>query len=350
MESDCRKIRCDVPTCSVCIANYNGMGVIEACLRSVITQTIDFPIEIIVHDDASTDDSVAFIREHFPRVRLIESRENVGFCVSNNRMVSQAQGQYILLLNNDAELLPDALQKLYDYARQQGATTGGLPLLLGLPQYNAATGNLIDRGAMLDPFLNSLTNFEHDDVGMVCGACLWIPKHLWDEIGGFPEFFHTLAEDMYLCCRARLKGCSVKVLKDSGFKHWVGATLGGGKVSEQQRLSTSFRRRSLTERNKCFAMAICYPFPIFQVIFPIHLMLLIAEGAVLSLIKRNPNFLKQIYVPAIRELWHQQDLIFSLRQKVQAERRIPIKNFFNVFGMIPYKLKMLMRYGLPEVR
>lgn len=349
MECDSREIRGDLPACSVCIANYNGMGVIEACLRSVITQNVDFQIEIIVHDDASTDGSVEFIREHFPQVRLIESRENVGFCVSNNRMAAEVGGQYILLLNNDAELLPDALRKLYDYARKQQATTEGLPLLLGLPQYNAATGNLIDRGAMLDPFLNSLVNFEHEEVGMVCGACLWIPKNIWDEIGGFPDFFHTLAEDMYLCCRARLKGCSVKVLKDSGFNHWVGATLGGGKVSEH-RLSTSFRRRSLTERNKCFAIAICYPFPIFQIIFPIHLILLIAEGAALSLIKRNPIFLKQIYLPAIRELWHQREMIFSLRQKVQAERRISIKKFFKVFCLIPYKLKMLMRYGLPEVR
>ncbi|NJL58493.1 MAG: glycosyl transferase, partial [Desulfobacteraceae bacterium] len=215
--------------------------------------------------------------------------------------------------------------------------------------YNAASGELIDRGAMLDPFLNSLVNFEHEEVGMVCGACLWIPKSLWDEIGGFPEFFHTLAEDMYLCCRARLKGHPVISLKYSGFKHWVGASLGGGKVSEQ-RLSTSFRRRSLTERNKCFAMAICYPFPIFQIIFPIHLTLLLAEGVILSLIERDSQFLKRIYVPVIRELWKHRELIFSLRQEVQATRHASIKEFFKAFSIIPYKLKMLIRYGLPEVR
>gem|GEM_PF-3707662 len=69
-------------------------------------------VEIIVHDDASTNASAAHIRTHHPDVRLIESAENVGFCIANNRMAAAARGRYLLLLNNDATLLPDALETL----------------------------------------------------------------------------------------------------------------------------------------------------------------------------------------------------------------------------------------------
>jgi glycosyltransferase involved in cell wall biosynthesis len=72
---------------SVCIANYNGAGIIDACIRSVLAQDCGFPVEIIVHDDASPDGSGQHVQECYPSVRLLESSENVGFCVSNNRMV-----------------------------------------------------------------------------------------------------------------------------------------------------------------------------------------------------------------------------------------------------------------------
>ena len=103
-------------TCSVCIANYNGMGLIDACIDSVRTQDCGFTVEIIVHDDASTDDLAAHIAARHPDVRLIASRENVGFCVSNNRMAAAAQGEYLLLLNNDATLHPGALATLMQEA------------------------------------------------------------------------------------------------------------------------------------------------------------------------------------------------------------------------------------------
>ena len=107
------------PVCSVCIANYNGRGYIDRCLKSIQEQDCFFPLEIIVHDDASTDGSVQYIRKNYPGVLLIESKENVGFCVSNNRMVARARGRYILLLNNDAELFPDAVRTLHTEALSQ---------------------------------------------------------------------------------------------------------------------------------------------------------------------------------------------------------------------------------------
>ena len=171
------------PVCSICIANYNGAAVIGPCLESIYDQDFHLPLEIIIHDDASTDSSVDFIRHRFPDVTLIVSESNVGYCVSNNRMVSRARGRYILLLNNDAALHRDAIRTLYNHAERQPG-----PAILGLPQYDMQTGELIDRGSLFDPFLNPVPNLDpgRTDVGMVMGACLWIPKALWEELGGFP--------------------------------------------------------------------------------------------------------------------------------------------------------------------
>ena len=336
----------DVPICSICIANYNGMGIIDSALQSIMAQDCDFPIEIIVHDDASTDGSVDFIRQNFPEVKLITSEVNIGFCVSNNRMVSKAKGEYILLLNNDATLLPDAISTLYIEARQQEP-----PGILGLPQYNFFTEELIDRGMLFDPFINAVPNLstKRSDMGMIIGACLWIPKTLWDELGGFPEWFHTLGEDMFLCCLARLRGYPVRIIHSSGFKHRVGNSIGGGKVVTN-RLSTRKKRRAFSERNKSFVISLTYPAPFFQLIFPLHLSLLLVEGVLLCLIKKDPKLFRSIYIFCIRALWQERKRLCDLRGNIQSSRRISSSRFFSPFIFIPYKLLMLIKHGVPEIK
>jgi GT2 family glycosyltransferase len=175
----------------VCIANFNGINVIDDCIRSVINQIGSIPVEILIHDDASTDGSTSYIKARYPEARIIESQINVGFCIANNRLAEQAQGQYILLLNNDAALLPDALQTLLCEAERLNTSA-----ILSLPQYNAQTGDLIDIGCLLDPFLNPVPNQnpQRNDVGMVIGACLWISRKLWNELEGFPEWFESIGK------------------------------------------------------------------------------------------------------------------------------------------------------------
>lgn len=334
------------PVVSVCIANYNGMTVIDACIQSVLQQDCDFPIEIIVHDDASTDGSPDHIRRHYADVLLIESQENVGFCISNNRMAQRARGDYLLLLNNDAELFPDALRCLHEAAQELGR-----PAILGLPQYDAERGGLIDRGSLFDPFLNPIPNLDTQriDVGMVIGACLWIPRSLWHDLGGFPEWFHTLAEDMYLCCAARLQGYPVRVLAASGFRHWVGLSLGGGKLTNAKRLYTSRKRRTLSERNKSYVMAMMYPALVLYFLLPLHLLFLVMEGVLLCLIKRDWTLFKDVYGGCILSLWGQRDRLCKSRKKLQAQRNTNWLKFSEVFTARPYKLLMLLRYGLPRI-
>ncbi|MES9903793.1 MAG: glycosyltransferase [Sedimenticola sp.] len=334
------------PFISICIANYNGMSVIDDCIQSILQQISGLEIEILVHDDASTDESVAHIRKFYPDIQLLESDKNVGFCIANNRMASIARGEYLLLLNNDAALYPDALITLH-----RAAVEIGRPAILGLPQYKFDTGELLDIGSLFDPFLNPVPNknSQRGDVAMVMGACLWIPKVLWDEIGGFPEWFHTLTEDMYLCFVALVYGYNVNVLNTSGFKHWVGKSLGGGKV-KRGKLETTYKRRRMSERNKTFVMLLCLPSIMLAAILPIHLVLLLFEGILLSIIKRDKEIWSSIYSYTFESMWVERKRLLRERKRIQNRRSIRYREILSIFIWYPYKLKMLVAHGLPNLQ
>jgi len=334
------------PVISVCIANYNGIDVIGPCVESVLCQKFSQQIEIIIHDDASTDDSVRYIKDHFPRVKLLVSKQNVGFCVSNNKMAAIAQGQYLLFLNNDTELFPNALASLFDHANKSGRSE-----ILGLPQYDMETNKLIDIGSKFDLFLNPVPNTDPKikKVGMVIGACLWIPKSLWNKIGGFPEWYSTLSEDLYVCLVAHIWGYSSNIVTDSGFKHWVGHSLGGGKV-KKGKLATTFKRRRLSERNKTYTMLLCYPLLLLIAVLPLHLLYLFVEGMLLVALKQDINIWRNIYAPTFHDCWKLKSHLTQERKKAQQYYSVKFKDFISIFVWYPYKLKMVIKHGLPNIK
>jgi GT2 family glycosyltransferase len=250
-----------------------------------------------------------------------------------------------LLLNNDAALFADALQTLLTEALRFEQ-----PAILALPQFDATTGALVDRGCLLDPFYNPVPNLNPNctDVAMVIGACLWIPKKLWDELEGFPEWFGSIAEDMYLCCRARLAGYAVRALAVSGYRHWQGRSFGGNKP-QGSRLCSTFRRRQLSERNKTFVLIVVSPAVLLALVLPWHLLLLHVEGLLLSILKMDASVWARIYAPITPALWRKQTQLWSLRQATQGRSRINLRNWLRFFVPVPYKMMMLCKYGLPKI-
>lgn len=333
------------PVCSVCIANYNGVGIIGDCIDSVLGQEGGVPIEIIVHDDASTDGSVDFIRQRYPNVELLAASENAGFCIANNRMVAHARGEFVLLLNNDAALFPDALASLFAAARAQPTAA-----ILTLPQYDWHTGQLVDRGCLLDPFYNPVPNLDPGrvDVAYVIGACLWISRALWNELGGFPEWMESIGEDIYLCCLARLRGHPVVALATSGFRHRLGESFGGARVTHGG-LSTTFRRRYLSERNKASALVVCTPGAWVWALLPLHGIGLMLEGTVLSAARWDFRIFRDVYARAIRSLAREFAHLRTTRHSVQASRVAGTRSYFRAFTWIPRKMMMLFRYGVPKI-
>lgn len=334
------------PAVSVCIANYNGERLLDDCIGSVLAQDGDAAIEIIVHDDASADGSVALLRERFPQVEVLASGENVGFCIANNRMVAHARGQFVLLLNNDAALFPDAVATLLSLAR-------GLPgpAILTLPQYDWASGALVDRGCMIDPFYNPVPNRDpaRAEVAYGIGACLWLPNTLWKELGGFPEWFESIGEDLYLCCLARLRGQPTIVARRSGYRHRQGASFGGNRP-DAGKLVTSYRRRSLSERNKTALLLSLTPSPLAWPLLVLHLALLCVEGASLAAIRRDHRIWTRIYWPAIALPVMHGARLMDMRRMAQDGRRAGLRAYLRAMRPIPRKLQLLFAHGLPRIR
>lgn len=335
-----------IPDISICIANYNGESVLHDCLQSVFAQRGDFTFEVLLHDDASTDASLALVSSHYPLVRTIENQSNVGFCISNNRMVSAAKGRYLLLLNNDATLRPGSL-----IALMRDAECGVRPTVLGLPQYTLHDGSLVDRGYEFDLFMNPIPVFEDEgrQVATATGACLWVPREVWDAVGGFPTWFESVAEDIYLCQAARLLGFPTRVLSTPGFDHWIGMNLGGGKIVAGK-LKTSTRRRALSERNKTAVMLLCYPASALLLLLPIHATFLAAEATLVLFSKGGRSKTTRIYGEIIPFLWRKRRDIFSLRRKLRAQKKLAGWRYMLRFRWLPHKLRMLLRHGMPDIR
>lgn len=339
------------PIISVLIANFNGEHVLPECMESVLLQEGAPQFEIIIHDDASQDDSLSVLesirtKHKEKEIRIIESTENSGFCVANNRMAKQARGDFLLLLNNDATLAPDALRTLLDTARAQ-ATKG----ILTLPQIDHQSGELVDRGCLLDPFYNPIPNkdLEIQEVGMAIGACMWIPRQLWEQLGGFPEWFESIGEDLYLCCRARLLGRTVQVATHSHYRHHQGASFGGNRI-KNNRIASTFRRRRLSERNKTYVLILCSPSLRLWLTLPLHLTLLAIEGMTLAAIERRWMIWTEIYANVFVNVFRNRARLQSERKNILLTRTLTARGYSKAFRLFPRKLQMLLLHGIPTLK
>lgn len=333
------------PRVSVCIAHYKGTDILRDCLDSVLGQFCEFPIEVIVHDDASDPAALMMLERDYPMVRVIASDENVGFCRANNRMVDQAQGEYILLLNNDAALYQGALEALSIAADSSPES------ILSLPQYDWNTGELVDLGCLLDPFYNPVPNrnFARTEVAMVIGACLWIKKKVWLELGGFPEWMGSIGEDIYLCCLARLTGRTINVVPTSAYRHRQGYSFGGNKPNSTGQLQTTYRRRRLSEINKTWVLVLMTPTALTWLLLGTHVAFLLLEGIILSILTGSFRTFTLIYWPTAKAVFSKPWSTIQKRREIQCRRSLSLQSFLSCFTATPRKAAMLFSYGIPAI-
>jgi len=198
---------------SIIVANYNGAHLIEECLSSVYSQPYR-PIEVIVVDNASTDDSVGVIENKFPDVRLIVNEYNMGFAEGNNRGVAKASGEYVVLLNNDTIVEAGWLPALID--------------MLKRPNVSVVTSKVVTEGVPSEFYtMNGTINYlgynimrEFTDLSQVFfagGASLIFRR---DEIGQpFLSEYFLYHEDVFLSWKLRLRGKSVAMAQQSIVHH-----------------------------------------------------------------------------------------------------------------------------------
>jgi GT2 family glycosyltransferase len=297
-----------------------------------------------VYDDASTDGSAPYIAENFPQVRLIEGERNVGFARANNIMAGAATGKYLLLLNNDAYLGAGALQALME------AANANPPAILSLRQLQAPGAELIDLGMGLD-FMFVPFPLEKEDASRlvsVIGACMFLPRSVFFELGQFPELFESIGEDLFLCLAARFSGRRIIVLAEHCYFHYAGYSFGGSRRAEKP--ATTIRRRALSERNRFWIALAVLPSPLLVPAAMAWLAAWTLEAVVLCLIAVSPGPALEIYLPALRETVKKRREILELRRGLQAMRVVRWRDFFRPFRFWPAKLDFLLRRGIPTLR
>jgi GT2 family glycosyltransferase len=200
----------------------------------------------------------------------------------------------------------------------------------------------------LDLFANPIPCLEPAaEVATVMGSCLWIRRDLWQRLDGLPAWFGSMAEDMYLCTRVRLLGLKVRVTATGGYDHAVGHSFGGGKVTGN-RLATSYRRRRLSELNKNRVIATCFPAPT-HLLLVVQFLLLLGEGAILSLLKRSTRPLREVYLPSIGGILGDIPRLRRERHRCMATRESGIVQFFSPIRLRHHKLTLLRRHGVPSI-
>jgi GT2 family glycosyltransferase len=221
---------------SIIVVNWNTRDLLKVCLRSIERHAGDTDHETIVIDNASEDGSAEMTRALFPAARLISNDQNLGFARAVNQGVQAARGTYCVLLNPDAELLPEAIQAGCAYLETHPeAAIAGAQLLNadGSPQNSIApiprlSTELFNKSILrrLFPrrFPGKETLFEEPiEVESVIGAFMVFPRNLIETIGLLDEGYFLFLEETDFCLRARRAGRRVMHLPSVRILHHQGA-------------------------------------------------------------------------------------------------------------------------------
>lgn len=244
---------------SVIVVNWNRRELLRACLSSLAGQAAaDF--EVVVVDNGSTDGSAEMAVREFSlsrafRLHVVRNKENRGFCAANNQGVAASTGEYVALLNNDAEADPgwlEALGEVFGEADDVGMAASKI-LVWEDPGRIDKAGHLIyldgqNRGrGSGEPDRGQYDRLEETLWPDGCAAMY--RRSMLDEIGGFDEDLFAYGDDAELGLRARIAGWRCLYAPKAVVRHHRGATLGVG----------SSRRLALIERNRVLLAAKLFP-------------------------------------------------------------------------------------------
>lgn len=221
---------------AVVILNYNGKHYLEKFLPSVCAYSTE--AEVIIADNASTDDSIAFLKNQYPELRIIQLSTNEGFSRGYNLALAQVNSEYYVLLNSDVEVTPHWLQAPIALLEEHPNIGACQPKLKAYHdkeafEYAGAAGGFIDYWGY--PFCRGrlFLSMEKDEgqydqtsfVFWASGACLFVRADLYHKLGGLEEDFFAHMEEIDFCWRLQSLGYQVAYTPDSEVYHVGGGTL-----------------------------------------------------------------------------------------------------------------------------
>lgn len=230
------------PVLSICIVTLNAQQYLRNCLESIKSQTGNLNYEIIIVDNASTDNTLEMLKENYPEIKVIVNKQNLGFTKPNNQAIRISKAEkYILLLNPDTILYESSLQNLVDFAEQhpdagiigpkvlnddgtfqkhckrgEGRPWETFTYFLGLSKFFPEVKFF---SGYLQTHLNE--NLTHE-VPAISGCCMLIRRATLDTIGSLDEDLFAYQEDTEYCVRARKAGWKVYYTPSAHITHLGG--------------------------------------------------------------------------------------------------------------------------------
>lgn len=209
---------------SVLIINYNTKDLTANCIKSIYASDTKYSFEIILVDNASSDSSVDSIEKIFPKVRLIENKQNVGFARANNQAANVAAGRYLYILNSDTEIEKDVIDKVISYG-DSNKKAGIIGTMVIFPdghlqknfyKFPSFFSELIffTLGIIKsnDWFLFNLNKYKGNqitepfEVDVIAGCSMFVRRQVYEELGLFDEKFFMYYEDSEFCHRVKNSG------------------------------------------------------------------------------------------------------------------------------------------------
>ena len=244
---------------AIVILNWNGAEMLKKYLPSVLQYSKDEAV-VYVADNASTDISIALLKEQFPEVKLILLEKNWGFAEGYNKALEQVDAEYYLLLNSDIEVTPGWLMPMLSFMESHEEVAACQPKLLSIFQrdsfeYAGACGGYLDRygypfcrGRVFDVVEQDRGQYDEPaKVHWATGAALLVRARIYKEVGGLDARFFAHQEEIEMCWRMRIRGYQIYCLPESKVYH-----VGGGTLPKSNPMKTYLNfRNNLTMLYKC---------------------------------------------------------------------------------------------------
>ena len=241
----------NVPSVAIAILNWNGLKYLQALLPELSTLTyINYTVYII--DNNSSDESVAYVRNNYPTVKLIVLDDNYGFAGGYNRGLSQIHEDYYLMMNSDVEVPPSFIEPMVAMMEADKSIAITQPKLLALLdkqmfEHGGAAGGMIDRfgypfcrGRLFETTEKDIGQYDNPtEIFWACGACSMIRKESYWKVKGMYEYYFMHSEEIDLCWQLIAKGYRIMYCPDSYIYH-----LGGGSLSYHSPRKTYFNFRN----------------------------------------------------------------------------------------------------------
>lgn len=218
---------------SIIIVSYNVRELLIDCLSSIYDTIKNIPFEVIVVDNASSDGTPEAIRKKFPQCKLIGNKKNQGFAYANNQGFSEAKGEIILLLNPDTRVLPNAVETMYQFLKenpQAGAVTCRILYPNGKLQKSISRFPTISENLLLTFYLHGifLSHWKRKiyyqtrpfEIDVPLGACIMLRKSVLGQDTLFNPLFFIYAEEVDLAFRFRKKGYKIFFLPNAEIFHY----------------------------------------------------------------------------------------------------------------------------------